>query len=161
MSKNEVYCAISFLERVFCLSVFFFAPVLVKSYLNEVFSHCYLSFCLCLSLCLPVSTFVLLARFKRSSLQNFSVNGHFAHYKPTKKRLRKPKNQKLFAVAVLGFQLQLELQLQRCQKSLFSSFWSFYACARLECERFSFHKILSTLCQSDSLKIKLKIPKWY
>lgn len=83
MSKNEVYCAISFLERVF--SVFFF--LLVKSCLNEVFPHCYLSFCL--SLCLSAGLWVCSSYWpalKRSSLQNFSVNGHFAHYKPTKKR---------------------------------------------------------------------------
>lgn len=110
----------------------------------------YLSVFVCLFVCLSLRSSYWPA-LKRSGLQNFSVNGHFAHYKPTKKRLWKPKNQKLFAVAVLAFQLQLQLrlqlQLQRCQKSLFSSFgahfWSFYAWHRVEWQHFLFsHNVI-------------------
>lgn len=140
MSKNEVYCAISFLERVFCLSVFFFAPVLVKSYLNEVFSHCYLSFCLCLSLCLPVSTFVLLARFKRSSLQNFSVNGHFAHYKPTKKRLKKPKNQNSLRLRFWVFSFSLSYSCSAAKRVCLARFEAFMLAPGWSASAFHFTK---------------------
>lgn len=126
----------------------------------------YLSVFVCLFVCLSVRSSYWPA-LKRSGLQNFSVNGHFAHYKPTKKRLWKPKNQKLFAVAVLAFQLQLQLrlqlQLQRCQKSLFSSFGAHFGAFVLGTgwsgSTFYFRIMLSTLCQSDSLKIKLYIIK--
>lgn len=84
---------------------------------------------LSLSVCLWVCSSYWPA-LKRSSLQNFSVYGHFAHYKPTKKkkmRLWKPETENSLRLRFLAFQLQLQLLLRCSAQLVWGSFWSFYA----------------------------------
>lgn len=162
MSKNEVYCAISFLERVFfSFSVYF---LLVKSCLNEVFSHCYLSFCLSLPLSLSVGLSVCSSYWpalKRSSLQNFSVNGHFAHYKPTKKKWdsENPKPKTLCGCG-FGFSASTSAAAALLCSARLGLVLELLCWSRVEWALSIFTTFYALYAKAVHWKMKLKITKW-
>lgn len=99
---------------------------------------------------------------KRSSLQNFSVNGHFAHYKPTKKKNEtlKTRNRKLFAVAVFGFSASTSAAATLLCSARLGLVLELLCWSRVEWALSIFTTFYALYAKAAHWKMKLKITKW-